>query len=159
MADPINEKIALRVVARIGTISIANGYEFDAVVQREDPQRGNSAADKLLVVIEGDESSSEPETQGSATWNKPFSVVCYAVEDDGSATNLKTRANQMAADVYRAVMIDEFWDDGSGIVNLALNTFIRPPIQVSPDSGGIYAVMANFDVMYRTSETNPYNAP
>lgn len=158
--EPINEKIALRVKARMDTITTANGYKFNASVLREDPQRGQSPYDSLLVVYEGDESRDEPETQGSSTWLKPVSVVCHAVETDGASTNLRTRANRMAADVYKAVMTDEFWDDGTGAgVCLALNTFIRPPIQVPPESGGIHAVEANFDIQYRTSDTNPYIAP
>lgn len=157
--EPITEKIELRAKARIATITEANGYTFDATAQREDPQRGQSPVDKLLVVSADDESRDEPEVYGSATWLKPMTVTCYAVEADGSSTNLRARANRMASDVYKAVMTDPFWDDGTGTGTcLALNTFIRPPSSVPPPEGGVYAIQANFDIQYRTDENDPYSA-
>lgn len=157
--EPVTEKIALRVKARMATITEANGYRFDATAAREDYLAANSPSDKLLVVHEEEETRDEPEVYGSATWRKGLSVACYATEQDTSITNLRTRANRMASDVYKAVATDYFWDDGTGTsTNLALNTFIRPPTMAPADEGGVYCVLANFDIQYRTNEDDPYTS-
>lgn len=149
---PITELITLDVIAALKSIRVSNGYSFDAIVEREEPKRGNTIQPSSVIVREGEEDPLDSPGTGIHEWNKPLYIECYAVETDDSTTAAKQRANGMNADVIKALRANNGWTRNG----LAVDTLVRSPRQILPENGGYYGVSVQIDVHYRTNENDPY---
>lgn len=162
MANPINEKIALAVLARMQSITTANSYDFDAVPVRYTPtiaKRGPRYQDHLLVLYEGEETIEPDPPQQDEQKIKAFRADYYIVESESSSTAIDQRLNIGAANIEKAITADTAsvhtgparqWDE------LASNTFMNGQTRFDPGEGGSQGISIFFNVQYRHDEDDPF---
>lgn len=159
MADSIREKIMAAVVARLETVTTANGYEtdlgssvwlwrdFDSAPFPEGVLEGVSVKDMRA------DSSGEGERLG--TTRHDLEVTIEGATISTSSVRDK-RARKMLADCIKAIGTDRYWTVSG--TRLAWDTRVNSH-SIDVKQGG--EVLGGFQlvitIMYRTPDFDPYN--
>lgn len=153
MTVPIIENIAANIVTTINGVTETNGYNQDIVVKR--PSRvdyeSEAAADDLTGKIYQGKRERLTGEMNSYTWRQPFTIVVYALNDDGSAVTIDTRLNTICADMEKALRVD-ITRGGYAYGG----TDIGEPEVLVADDGSISAVILPITVDYRVLKSDPY---
>ncbi len=152
MTTPIIEDIAANILTTINRVTTGNGYNQTIVVKR--PSRvdyeSKAAADDLEGVIYQGKRERLASEMNSYTWRQPFTIVVYALNNDGSSTTIDTRLNQICADMEKALRVD-ITRGGN-----AYHTDIGEPENLIADDGSNSAVVLPITVDYRVLKSDPY---
>ncbi len=157
---PILEQIALTVVDRLETVTIANGYQQDiAEVQRPTRLGGYRARDLLAVVAQrspeqDEENSTEGNPRGIA-WDQPFEIALYRFPSDKDTIAIDTLINIFASDCTMALTggAGSDWQQFGG---LAMNAWMGESLYFGDTDGAFSGIVLVFHILYRISEIDPY---
>ena len=160
MATPINEQIIAVIKTRLALITVANAYQENVPeVTRPVRNRGINPRNNEITVTKGDEEKDEELSHDgnppAIAWNMPVEIrgILRTNEKDNNA--IDTLANQLAADIMKAVTNATPWHTFGG---LAINAAFESIEKYIDESGGANAVLVPLKVTYRVSETDPYTA-
>lgn len=148
MSLPIIERITDNVVADLKKIRTANGYSFNAIVERvnEEDNQINRSRDGLIVVGHSVEPN-DTAPQGHDEWLITYTLELTSVESESSAIPSDARLGRRLQDIVKAIMVDRH--RGA----LALNTTVgTPSMSADRRSGSL-----TFTVHYRTLLNDPFN--
>lgn len=156
MADPNIpkiEQITRDLLDGLREISIDNGYNVDACVERRTRQYDREGArDNLVLVHQFAVSEVNPELQGHKEWIQTYAILCFVVESENSCTPIDYRINVIRSDVEK--LITTKWKCG-GLGDIVT---LRAP-EVFDDPQSRWSGVAVFlDVRYRTLFNDPYSA-
>ena len=159
---PVVERIALNILATLGTITKSAGYSVDALPCRPNPGVGDSLANGRMMLFSVEpQGPEEDRPQLYTQWLQEFYIACEVVESETSATSIDARRNQVRADVEFALCHDT--DLGTrpnaGRGGWAEDTLVQAPIvpavPANAHEGLIIVVVA---VRYRTMWNDPFTS-
>ncbi len=152
MTVPIIENIAANILTTVNGVTTGNGYNQTIVVKRMSrvDYDSEAAADDLEGLIYQGQREPLTHAMNSYTWRQPFTIIVFALNDDGSAVTIDTRLNQICADMEKALRVD-ITRGGN-----AYQTDIKEPTFLYADDGSSSAVMLPITVDYRVLNTDPY---
>lgn len=151
MTTPIVGTITANMATALAAITTVNGYNFTAAVERFD-HRGNTPAHAKIVLHKLNRFKVENETRTMVGWRQRYEVVGYVAQTEATVTSIEVLAEQMSADIEKAVMADPTRGGN------AVDTFIMDPSEVVANDGGIIGVNVAVEVYYRTAIADPYTA-
>lgn len=158
MAVAINEQIVEKIKARLLLISEASGYETTVEGDVIRPPRiwDGHLQDYQIIVLQGqltrNEALSYAGNPPATAWNMPLTVFGECRPSDSSTIPIDTLLNEFAADAIRAICTPvHSWHNWDG---LAINTEIESVENFNAEDGAGFKLV--FNVIYRVSETNPY---
>jgi len=155
---PIVEQIALKIVARLETITIAGGYhQTVAGVVRPTRLGGFSPEHHLIVVEQADpERPPAPETEGNVLlkeWLQPWWIKLFVRPSDTDLTPVDAWVNIFLADCIKALTAPASWHTWDG---LAINSYYRDPVGFVTEKGDHEGAMLPLYVHYRHPEDDPF---
>ena len=152
MTVPIIESIAANILTTVNLVTTDNGYNQTIVVKR--PGRvdygSEAAGDDLTGLVYQGKRERLTSEMNSYTWRQPFTIIAFALNDDGSSVTIDTRLNQICADMEKALRVD-IKRDGN-----ALYTDIGEPEFLEAEDGSSSAVVLPITVDYRVLKSDPY---
>lgn len=157
MATAISEQIALKLKQRLQAIDEDSGYETTVAgnVVRPPKLWDGRPKDYQLIVVQGEhernEALSYPGNPPAICWNVPFIITGEVRPSDESTVALDTFANEFASDVIKSICSPAHWYQWDG---LAIDSAIQSVEVFNTDQ--MSGCKVNLMVMYRVSETNPY---
>lgn len=149
MAEPIVEQICSNVLSTLQGITVANGYQYDLIVERE-ARRGNQPRHLLVVLHQLDPQEVEDEVTLKHGWIQPFMLDVFISIPESDSTAPDLVLNRITADIHKALMVDRYRG------GLALETMIRGWQAFATLEGDLEGREVRFDVQYRHAYTNPY---
>jgi hypothetical protein len=152
MSDSIREQIIQNFQTAVRTVRKGSGYQFD--IDYSSVQRGNTLSVNLdvlpaIYIFEGDERTIEREHCGTDTLVLELDVNIEIWCSD--ADNLSQVANNLEADVIKAIMAD-FTRGGLAMYTERMGT--TPFFLENSHIGGR---IVSFIVRYEAKENDPYN--
>lgn len=151
MPTSVLENITANVLATLATITTANGYTYTLSAERE-KRYGNTPKDKLVVVKQGDPQPL-PDSPGMALqWSQPYYLDIHVQipEDQNDSLIPSTVLNAICADIHKALLVDRTRG------NFSLDTQIAASQEWLVQQGDFDGRTFNFNVNYRTLETDPF---
>lgn len=156
----VPELIALEIVGRLQTITTVNGYAFNvASVTRLSRHAREWTLKNLSIAVQ--QANDEPVEELNHEGNPPamayqvtFNLHAFVRESDKTDTPHSTSENMMVAAIKKAIV-----SDGVGWYSFNGNAIDGSWGQVSPfqsPDGDHAGVTIPLTVLYRISETNPY---
>jgi len=150
MSIPIVEQIAASIAVDIAAITTANEYNQDLTAVRPKKVDFETAWDDLTVLISQDTAVKDGEmTNNCQQWRQTFFATAIVIDSDKAETSIDTRLNQVAADIQKKLMVDEYRG------GLATDTIIMGAVGFD-DGAGFTGINVVFDVQYRTLINDPY---
>lgn len=160
---PALELLARQVVDRLALVTEANGYSFDAVVERPERLGANyRPADKtVLVTQDGNVPNEEESPEGGdgrlLDLQEDFAIVAFALTSDKSGDSVDELINQRAAECHAALMVSESgtnnWQNFNG---LAWQAEWGPPEQYLGKDGQPLGLVLHLLVKYRHPANDPF---
>ncbi len=157
-ARPINERIAATLYERLRYLVTS----FEAATVSPEvvrPKRLEEYTPKHLQIVlrQGDEEEvpnlSLPGNPPAVAWLQPWSIVCHIMPHEDDPTSFDEYSNTAKADIKRAVTKESAqWYTFGG---LALNAEFGAAVGLEA-SGGIDGFELPLNILYRVSETDPY---
>lgn len=152
MSTPIVEQIAVKLVALVNAITVANGFNQTLVAVR--PKRihlEGDINDDLNVIIEQEDAAIEEDSTTHVIWRQGFTLQALVIDSDDATAAIDTRLNTVRSDIEKKLMESENWKlDGLGMVLLkSAEKFIADPQMAG--------IAVNIDVLYETNKSNPYS--
>ena len=163
MADTVIERIAIEIIARLQTITIANGYPFDVtdVVRPDRLGTGFTPDNYLMLVTQKDSSyNSELSHEGNPpaiAFDTTFEIACMVRESDKDENAIATTTNAVIAAAMKAI-VNGASDPGLWY-QMAGNAIICNWGSISPFSqseGNHAGGTLDLIVTHRQSENDPY---
>jgi len=145
--DSVLERIAQQIAAKLGELVTS---EAAAVVERPKSTGVTASPQHLGLVLFQDDPSEDEPTYGMKRWIQPFSVYAYIRPSDSDTTPIEQLANNFRAEIEKKLLEDVTFG------GLALDARIQAP-RGFVQTDGFEGVEINFDVHYRTLETNPFS--
>ena len=160
MATPINEQIIAVIKTRLESITVANAYQENVPsVDRPIRNRGINPRNNQITVVKGDEEKDEALSHDgnppAIAWNMPVEIRGILKTNETDNAFIDTLANQLGADIMKAVTAYSAWWNFGG---LAINAAFESIEKYIADDGGANGVLVPLRVTYRVSETDPYTA-
>jgi hypothetical protein len=163
MAKPILEKIADEVLARLQSITIANGYEFDAsaVVMVNRDTNAWDAKPRRIIINQTTETENPdhnyPGNPPAVAYDVQFEITGYAsqldVKGEVGVLNTNVTDTQMIAAIRKALANN----DASGWHTFDGNAFNASfGTSTTVDAPGHDGAQVVLTVQYRTSEIDPF---
>jgi hypothetical protein len=157
---PVIEIIARKIVTRLEAIQVANGYNVNvSKVIRPKKVDENTNEDYQIRIIQADsERMPEMDCAGNppaVAYNQPFEIEGIMLPSDTTTKSADEFRNEFSADITKALTTPATWWNWDG---LAFNSGVMPPELKADDGGGVIGVKIVLNVMYRTSENDPYTA-
>ncbi len=172
LIEPIVERIALAIEARLLTVQIANGYEVDiagvvrpsqlgldkisprnllAVMMQLDPRVDDSKQDGVTL---------NPDGRGLIHWIQPWAIALFiqTSEKADPVVSADTLINRFKAAVDKALLQDSGWG-AKPTEPLAYATHLIAGEYFEVGAGGYLGVTDLLEVRYRTFENDPYSQP
>lgn len=170
MSDPIVEKIALKIAARLETVKEAEDYAIEVTELVRPARRPKHSPHHGVTILrlEGFEAGEGGEIgQGgslvlerTALW-----AIDYALEPaDADTTPIDKLAAVAIAELERALAEDFYLDAADtfagpgGFAGLGHNAELRPPQILMDEDGATAGVRVNLAVSYRHTDRDPYTA-
>jgi hypothetical protein len=159
MANSVPELIAIELISRLESITTANGYDMTARVYRvnRDAANGWSPKNYDIVVVEGDEARNTeidcPGNPPAVGYDFPISIQAYIRQSDRSTVPEQRLAKNFVANIRKAVATPSAWHTFGGN---AINSDIGTASFFRSDDGSHSGMTMELMVMYRVSETNPF---
>jgi len=152
MSTPIVEQIAVKLLAAVDAITVANGYNQDLTGVR--PKRIHLESDlntDKAVIIEQEDANIEEDSTTHVIWRQGWTLQALVIDSDDATSPIDTRLNTIRSDIEKKLMSDGVWDlDGLGEILLkSAEKFISEP-QVA-------GIAVNIDVLYQVEKDDPYN--
>lgn len=158
---PVVERIAVALLARLGTITIAAGYQQTVTgVLRAKSGAGITPGHLKVIVIQKDAEKADdysfpgnPPAQG---WLQPFEVNLLIRPSDGSTTADDETLGKFYADAVKAITTPQSTWHNWG--NLAVNSEWQATTSSITEAAQHVIRALTLNVHYRTSENDPYTA-
>lgn len=157
MPLPVIEQIAARIKTVLGNVLTANGYSVTLGTVHRPPRlpfRVESLDDLEAVITQGDrERSEDNDLQGNPpaiAWMQPFEIAAIRKPTEATTTAIETNLNTLGADIEKALMSD------AELEQMIVERHLQPAGQEVAGDGAYGVVTVNLEVIYRTSETDPY---
>lgn len=160
MADSVLEQIAKKVVARISTVSKANGYSIDLKgVERPTRVKGIGFDHLKVAVIqhepEGVPDLNLPGNPPATAWKQPFAIYLIIRPSEHDTTPDDEITNGFEADVQTAICQPEVdWHNWDG---LAVDSNFGQSQPFITEDGSHSGRLMMLNVTYRIDENNPRN--
>lgn len=163
MTTTVIESIATEIVRRLGEISIANGYTFDAhsVVRPDRIGYELNPIDTGIVVIQGDSVRNEeldhPGNPPAIAYDTIFEIHCFVRLSDKAENDYQEIQSDRAAQIIKAITT-EATDAGRwhSMGEKAINAQLGDVKNFSISEGNHNGVTVAITVTHRQSENNPY---
>lgn len=159
----IIELIALEIVRRLEQITTDNDYSFSAcdVVRPDRTGKAYAPEDKLIVVKQGDstknEEASYPGNPPAIAYDVTFEIDCFLRSSDFDADEYNIDQNERGSQIIKALTTEATdpgaWYSLEGNAILADFGNIK---QFSVSESNHNGVTVELNVLYRTSENDPY---
>lgn len=157
MAASILEQIAVKILAKLETVTVANGYEvtLTSPVRPTRDMDNYSPLDKAVVLDQSDppERFEEEDIVGNPpgiAWRQVFSVWAFVSPSDAATSAVDTEINAIRSSIEKALMSNRTWDA------LAIDTRLGEPAYFNRDDGAFAGIVVRAGVIYRVSEDDPY---
>jgi len=150
MTEPIIERIAAAMLARLATISEANGYSADLAEPPSRPKRNPPITPKhrQIIVLQGTRTPVAG-AQGWDTWLQPLQIHCLLRPADTDPTAADTHVNRLVSEVEKCLHADQSW------ATLAEHWEITGPDPL-PEDLGLDGATLTVNVQYRHLHGDPY---
>ena len=149
---PVLEQIILQIIATLGTVTVANGFQTNVTPARPNPGLGNALQDGLAIVSLGTAAVENPPDQAQQ-WRQEILIDCCVMQSESSSTSIDTRRVTMIADIAQALLAG--YTQGGLAVDTQQTEIIFSPIDYDAHVGFVTGV---FEVIYRTAYGNGYNS-
>lgn len=165
MANPIVEELALAIVSKVKSITIANGYGVTVVdcvrPRRGDDLAGQNPATGLTAIYQGerrlDEEHHREGNPPAIGWRQNWEILCFVIPADNASSAIDAAINLWAAELESALMEDPQWPAlTTGNPKLAINTSIESIAPLEAVDGATCGFMLAFTTIIRTAEADPY---
>jgi hypothetical protein len=150
MSEPIIEQIAVLLAARLATITIVNGYDFDIGEVCRPPSLTNPDLVNLQSILyQGEESPAESQAYGHDTRMQEFIVALILRPAETDTTAADTHMNRFASAIRKHLHSDQTW------AAKATDFSVFGPEPLPPESN-LEGAQMRVVVTYRTLENDPY---
>ncbi len=153
MPEPVIETIAAAIATQLATITTANSYSGDAEVVRPKALSGYNPKHGQIVMLQDDRSPTEEGADNRQSWTQPFVLIFYIRPSEDDETAHDTYFNRRAADIEKALLLDDSTWRVAGVVDWVLSGPSLLPDQ--SESGGGFFILS---VDYRHNVGDPYTA-
>jgi hypothetical protein len=159
VTTPVIERITQHIVDSLETMTIANGYSKNAVVQQPNPGIGNSLIDGRVIVVMGDATEQDDRPMHYKEWVQEFLIVAECRQsEDAVSRNIDTLRNLRRSEIEWCLTHDS---DGTREQTtrggLAQDTLLWEPIIVPvPPNAHEGQIVVRVGVLYRTLYNNPF---
>ena len=153
MPDPRNEDLREAILTALGTINVANGFNYDLTAEAW-TKTGNQPDNFKVVLKQGARTPAASEPTGKHDWETQFTATCYFTqsEADEDATPTIKVINQIVADVEQKLY------EAPTFGGLAIDVILDGATPM-PDAGeAAEGSEVNFTVHHRHARGNPYAA-
>jgi hypothetical protein len=158
---PVLERITANIIETLQTITVQNGYSFNANVVQLSPAIGDTGSDGLIVVALADPSEDESRPQTQNQYRQVFMVACLcAVSEQAADPNLeRVRTHRRAEIEWCLTHEGQFGGDrpnqtrGGLAEDTTLAAIILPNIE--PGQYSAFAEL-HFEVLYKVQINNPF---
>lgn len=151
MSDPIVDKIAQDLEARINEITTENGFSENLIALR--PKRLDfenvTPTDKTVLIEQADETKPEEQPYSAIEWIQPFILWALVISSDKSTESINKRINRVRADIQKKLR-EDVTRGGNAIDTILL------PSAIFDDGEGFSGVAVAIAVQYRVNENDPY---
>ena len=163
MADTVIERIAIEIITRLETITIANGYLFTVTdVVRPDRLGTSFTPDNYLIVVTKKDSAyndelTHPGNPPAIAFDTTFEIACMVRESDKEESSIATTTNTVMAAAMKSIVTGAtdpiVWYQMAGN-SINCNWGDISPFSQSDGShaGGTISLI----VTHRQSENDPY---
>ncbi len=149
MTEPVVERIAQDLAARLRTITRANGYWGDlSEVLR--PRRQTITPQHRQIILRQGNPVQEDGPAGHEQWTQPFILSLIARPPDNDQTPADCHTNRLVADVRQCLAAAPGW------TTLAIQWSISGP-EPLPEDLGVDGAQLTVNVSYRTLYGDPYH--
>lgn len=151
MADPVVEKIAADIAAKIAEITETNGFNQDLVPIRTTRVEYDNQApvNYTVLIVQEDEDDWDEEPNTTKAWEQPFALQAVVLESDGASTAIDILRNRVRADIQKK-LIEDTKRGGNA------NDTIILPSNLFNNGKGFTGIQVNILVRYRTKIDDPY---
>lgn len=167
MANPIVERIAIVLKARLERITVANAFNYTVAGVLRPVRLGKIIPRHLQIVLVQDNpqvNEAESKASGSGTLlgiDQPFNILAFLRPSDTDATAIETFINTLEADVRKAITnpaVVTLWHEFREADNTRLSITARfESTQYFPESDGSFdGFVMPLIVTYRTPENDPF---
>lgn len=155
-STPVVEQIAVNILETISNVKVANGYNYDLIVQRS-KKKEQSPEHLKCIIYQGDETAEQIKEPGRSNRWQAFFAFCYIMPREDDEISPDTYINVVKSDIMKALLVDTYRGVDCDNNRLAHLTEIEECITLHDDSNGeILGFVLPFKVKYRTSLQNPY---
>lgn len=160
MSEPIIEQIAEWLVAAIGEITTANGYQQTLEVIRPEDffDETLTVGDLTTIVAQDDPELLGPRSKAGVRWRQPFDVVTYFTGRGGTGLSVDRRINRVRSDIEKRVGTEfaSLAGPNSLCSGLADDLEIESPKIGVDEQNHLTILVCRVWISYRTSATDPY---
>lgn len=149
MNEPIIERIAAALAARLKTISRDAGY-WDDLAEVSRPRRTEIIPKHRQIIIKQGLRTPEDGPCNHDQWTQPFSLYLIVRPPDNDPTAADTHVNRLLADVDKCLHAQPDW------ATLAIQWSASGPSPL-PEALDCDGVTLTLNVSYRTLHGDPYN--
>jgi hypothetical protein len=153
MNETVKENITKDIYQTLANISAIDGYNNEAVAERQQ-QRGNVPKDRLLLIMDEGDSPADVSPLNKDDYNASYSIKCFvAISDSPDATpDPDVVVGRLVADVRMALMQD--YSRGGWAINTTPGDASALP---SNERGGYRGAELRVEILYRTAQYDPYS--